>query len=430
MKILIIGKGGREHALAWHAAQFADTKVYVAPGNAGTALEKHVENIKINENQVSDLIYFSIKNDIDIVIPGSETMLAKGIVDDFSNAGISIFGPNKAAAQLESSKTFCKKFMMRHGIPTALYKDFTDANAAIQYINEREMPVVVKADGLAAGKGVSVCFNRNQAKEFIEKILYEKEFGDAGCTIIIEDYLEGEEVSFICMTDGKNIIPLATSQDHKALLDDDHGPNTGGMGAYSPAPIITDELHEEIMSTIIRPAVCGMEDEGTPYVGFLYAGLMISESGRPKVLEFNCRLGDPETQPIMMRLKSNLPLLCIMALEGKLGEINVQWDHRAALGVVMASFGYPDAYDIGHKIYGIYDNNYYDDCKIFHAGTSFYVNRDYIINSGGRVLCITALGDTIDDAQRKAYERVEKVYWKDCSYRKDIGNKSRRHMKI
>ncbi len=418
MKILIIGNGGREHALAWKCAQSPQVeKVFVAPGNAGTSRENNVENIAINVLDNPALIAFAKEKSIDLTIVGPEAPLINKLVDDFQNAGLKCFGPTHNAAQLEGSKAFTKDFLARHKIPTAAYENFTEIDPAIAYIKKCGAPIVVKADGLAAGKGVIVAQTEEEAIEAVKDMLAGNRFGDAGSRVVIEEFLTGEEASFICMIDGKNILPMASSQDHKARDDGDKGPNTGGMGAYSPAPVVTQEVHEKIMQQVMRPTVDGMAAEGNTYLGFLYAGLMVDDLGNIKVLEFNCRFGDPETQPIMMRLQSDLPALCLSALEGKLDQVDISWDSRASIGIVMASGGYPNDYEKGFEITGL--DKAQEDQKIFIAGAE---EKDgHIVNTGGRVLCVCALGNNVSDAQKKAYELVKQVNWKDAFYRSDIG---------
>ena len=418
MKILIIGNGGREHALAWKAAQSPLVKkVYVAPGNAGTALERNVQNVAIGISDSEKLVDFARQEAIDLTIVGPEAPLAAGIVDKFQQLNLRCFGPTQAAAQLESSKAFCKDFLATHQIPTAAYACFTEVAPAQHYLQQQKLPIVIKADGLAAGKGVVIAHTLAEANAAITDMLSGNVFGKAGHRIVIEEFLSGEEASFIVMVDGKNILPLATSQDHKARDNGDRGPNTGGMGAYSPAPVITASLHERIMREVIEPTVQGMTELGHPYQGFLYAGLMITAAG-PKVLEFNCRLGDPETEPMMMRLKSDLVTLCLSALDQKLNQVTAQWDQRSALGVVLATKGYPEKYPTGEVIDGLPTNSHLD-WKIFHAGTA--LQNDKVVTAGGRVLCVTALGDTVTQAQQLAYEVSKKIHWKNIYYRTDIG---------
>jgi len=429
MNVLIIGGGGREHALAWKTAQSTQvTKVYVAPGNAGTALESKIENVPIEVDDVAHLLEFAKDNDIELTIVGPEAPLVIGLVDTFNEAGLPCFGPSKYAAQLEGSKTFSKDFLVKHNIPTARYASFTECDKAIEYIRKVGAPIVVKADGLAAGKGVIVAQNEQQAIDAVTDMLKSNTFGQAGSRVVIEEFLQGEEASFIVMVDGKNSLPLATSQDHKARDNGDLGPNTGGMGAYSPAPVVTDELHDRIMREVIEPTVRGMAEEGHPYVGFLYAGIMLDKHDTPKVLEFNCRFGDPETQPIMMRLKSDLVSLCQSALQGKLDSVEAEWDNRTALGVVMAAGGYPNDYKKGDTITGLPDISKEQNTanslsnKVFHAGTA-NVDGD-IVTAGGRVLCVVALGDSIQQAQDKAYEITHSIHWENAYYRNDIGYKA------
>jgi phosphoribosylamine--glycine ligase len=419
MKVLVVGGGGREHALAWKAAQSPQVElVYVAPGNAGTALEDNMENVAISGEDIPALLDFARSNDIELTIVGPEAPLVEGIVDTFSQAGLKAFGPSKGAAQLEGSKAFTKDFLARHNIPTAAYGNFTDEKEAIAYIREHGAPQVVKADGLAAGKGVILARTEDEAIDAVKDMLSGNRFGDAGARVVIEEFLLGEEASFICMVDGKNILPMATSQDHKARDNGDTGPNTGGMGAYSPAPVVTAEIHDRIMNEVIRPTVDGMAAEGNDYTGFLYAGVMIDENGAPKVLEYNVRFGDPETQPIMMRLKSDLVELCLRALQGKLDTANAEWDERTSLGVVLAAGGYPDSYQKGDVISGL-DSADNQTTKIFHAGTS--VSDGNIVTNGGRVLCACALGNSVTDAQSKAYEVVKAISWNQVYFRTDIG---------
>ena len=419
MKVLIIGNGGREHALAWKAAQSPlVTKVFVAPGNAGTALEPNLENINIKANDISGLLNFAQQQQIDLTIVGPEVPLVLGVVDSFQKAGLKIFGPTKSAAQLEGSKAFTKDFLARHHIPTAEYQNFTEIDPALAYIRDKGAPIVIKADGLAAGKGVIVAMTLEEAEDAVRDMLAGNAFGDAGHRVVIEEFLEGEEASFIVMVDGKHVEPMATSQDHKRVGDGDTGLNTGGMGAYSPAPVVTDEVFTKVMEQIIYPTVNGMAQEGNVYVGFLYAGLMIDKQGNPKVIEFNCRFGDPETQPIMMRMQSDLIELCLAAINGKLNTVKSNWDRRPALGVVMAAGGYPGEYNTQDTIIGL-PNESTPYCKVFHAGTSF--EKGHVLTNGGRVLCVTALGNTVLEAQQRAYQQVDKIHWHGCFYRRDIG---------
>ncbi|CAI2011409.1 phosphoribosylamine--glycine ligase [Serratia proteamaculans] len=419
MNILIIGNGGREHALAWKAAQspLAD-KVYVAPGNAGTALESNLENVAISATDIPALLAFAQSHDIDLTIVGPEAPLVIGVVDAFQAAGLKIFGPSQAAAQLEGSKAFTKDFLARHNIPSAEYQNFTEVEPALAYLRSKGAPIVIKADGLAAGKGVIVAMTLQEAEDAVQDMLAGNAFGDAGHRIVVEEFLEGEEASFIVMVDGENVVPMATSQDHKRVGDGDTGPNTGGMGAYSPAPVVTDEIHQRAMDQVIWPTVRGMAAEGNTYVGFLYAGLMISADGQPKVIEFNCRFGDPETQPIMLRLRSDLIELCLAGAEGKLGEKTSEWDERPALGVVLAAGGYPGDYNNGEVIQGLPQQESADG-KVFHAGTR--MQGDDVVTSGGRVLCVTALGETVAQAQQRAYQLAEGIQWPGSFCRKDIG---------
>ncbi len=422
MKILIIGSGGREHALAWKVRQSTKvSSVYVAPGNAGTALEEGIENVSIDVKDISTLLKFAQQENIALTIIGPEVPLVAGIVDVFTNAGLKCFGPTAKAAQLEGSKTYCKDFMARHNIPTAEYKTFTENQPAIEYIKSKGAPIVVKADGLAAGKGVIVAETEQQAIAAVEDMLSGNGFGDAGHRVVIEEFLVGEEASFIVITDGDFALPMASSQDHKARDNGDKGPNTGGMGAYSPAPIVTPEIHQKVMDDIINPTLQGMQADGIPYTGFLYAGLMIGKDGSMKVLEYNCRFGDPETQPIMMRLKSDLVELCLAALDKNLSNLSTEWDERPALGVVLASGGYPDSYNKGDVISGLSVNEQVD-AKVFHAGTA--ESNGNVITSGGRVLCACALGSDIADAQQKAYKLTRQIHWDNVFYRTDIGFKA------
>lgn len=419
MKVLVIGNGGREHAIAWKAAQSPlVSKVFIAPGNAGSSLEPNLENINIKATDISGLLNFAEQQQIDLTIVGPETPLVLGIVDSFQKAGLKIFGPTKAAAQLEGSKAFTKDFLARHNIPTAEYQNFTDVKLALTYLRQKGAPIVIKADGLAAGKGVIVAMTLKEAENAVRDMLAGNAFGDAGHRVVIEEFLEGEEASFIVMVDGKHIEPMATSQDHKRVGDGDTGLNTGGMGAYSPAPVVTDAVFAKVIDEIIYPTVNGMAQEGNTYVGFLYAGLMIDKNGNPKVIEFNCRLGDPEAQPIMMRMQSDLIELCLAAVDGKLNTINSKWDPRPSLGIVMAAEGYPGHYDTQDIITGL-PTKPTQDCKVFHAGTRF--EKGHIFTNGGRVLCVTALGNTVQDAQQRAYQQVKKIHWHGCFYRHDIG---------
>ena len=419
MNVLIIGSGGREHALAWKVAQ-ADsiTNVFVAPGNAGTQGEAKVSNVNIGVEDIDALVEFAQKENIGLTIVGPEAPLVIGVVDAFTKAGLKCFGPTEGAAQLEGSKAFTKDFLAKHKIPTAAYGVFTDADLACDYIAEQGAPIVVKADGLAAGKGVIVAETVEQAQEAARDMLIDNKFGDAGARVVVEEFLAGEEASFICMVDGDNILPLATSQDHKARDNGDLGPNTGGMGAYSPAPVVTQEMHDRIMQEVIVPTVEGMKSDGYPYTGFLYAGIMIDANGVPKVLEYNCRFGDPETQPIMMRLQSDLAELCLAAIDKKLDQVTAKWDPRAALGVVLAAGGYPESYAKGLVISGLDDCDT-DSCKTFQAGTAMADGN--VVTSGGRVLCVTALGDTVTQAQELAYQSVKKRSWDGMFCRTDIG---------
>ncbi len=420
MKVLIIGGGGREHALAWKAAQSSgvDT-VFVAPGNAGTALEPGIKNVPIAADDIRALLNFARTEKIDLTIVGPEIPLVAGIVDAFSEADLPCFGPSKGAAQLEGSKAFTKDFLARHHIPTAAYANFTEIEPAIAYIREQGTPIVIKADGLAAGKGVILAQTEEQAIAAVNDMLAGNAFGDAGHRVVIEEFLNGEEASFIVMVDGQHILPMATSQDHKARDEGDKGPNTGGMGAYSPAPVVTKEIHDRIMDEVIKPTVKGMADEGNPFTGFLYAGVMIDAGGTPKVLEYNVRFGDPETQPIMMRLKSDLVALCNAALAGRLHEMQVEWDDRTALGVVLAAGGYPDTYHKGDVISGLPAVQSETNSKVFHAGTT---EKDgQIVTNGGRVLCTVGLGETVSEAQKQAYELADKIHWDKVFFRRDIG---------
>jgi phosphoribosylamine--glycine ligase len=416
MKILVVGSGGREHALAWKLAQSKRIQiVMVAPGNGGTASDQRLKNVPITDpKQLAD---FAEQEHIALTIVGPEAPLAAGIVDLFRERGLKIFGPTQRAAQLEASKDFAKSFMLRHGIPTANSQTFADVAAAHQYVDQQGAPIVIKADGLAAGKGVVVAMTLDEAHQAIDMMLADNRLGDAGARVVIEEFLEGEEASFIVMVDGSNVLPLATSQDHKRLLDNDQGPNTGGMGAYSPAPIVTPQLHARVMREIILPTVQGMAKEGEPYTGFLYAGLMIDAQGNPKTLEFNCRMGDPETQPIMARLKTDLVTVIEHAVNGTLKDIELDWDRRTALGVVLAAAGYPDAPRKGDVISGIPEES--EDSVTFHAGT--IIDNGTLKTAGGRVLCVVGLGDSVRVAQKHAYEAVEKVRFDGMQFRHDIG---------
>lgn len=420
MNILIIGGGGREHALAWKAAQspLAD-KVYVAPGNAGTALEPALENVDISATDIDGLLQFAKDKQVGLTIVGPEAPLVIGVVDAFKQAGLTIFGPTQGAAQLEGSKAFTKDFLARHNIPTAAYENFTEIEPALAYLDKVGAPIVIKADGLAAGKGVIVAMTLQEAKDAVHDMLAGNAFGDAGHRIVIEEFLDGEEASFIVMVDGENVIPMATSQDHKRVGDGDTGLNTGGMGAYSPAPVVTDEVHQRVMGQVIYPTVKGMDQEGNRYQGFLYAGLMIDKAGNPKVIEFNCRFGDPETQPIMMRLQSDLVALCLAGAKGELAGKDSLWDERPALGVVIAAGGYPGDYRNGDVISGL-PTSEAADSKVFHAGTKLNQAGE-VVTAGGRVLCVTALGNDIAKAQAKAYEVAKTINWSGSFYRNDIG---------
>lgn len=417
MKVLVIGGGGREHALAFKAAQSAKVeKVFVAPGNAGTALEDKLENVAIGGEDIPALLAFAEENTIELTIVGPEAPLVEGIVNTFEKEGLAIFGPSQGAAQLEGSKAFTKDFLARHNIPTAAYQNFTEIAPAKAYVQANSLPIVIKADGLAAGKGVIIAQTEQQAFDAIEDMLAGNKFGDAGSRVVVEEFLVGEEASFIVMVDGDNILPFASSQDHKARDDGDKGPNTGGMGAYSPAPVVTQAVNDWAMEYVIRPTVDGMKAEGNTYVGFLYAGLMIAPDGTAKVLEYNCRFGDPETQPIMMRLKSDIVELCQQALAGKLDQTNIEFDPRAAVGVVLAAGGYPASYNKGDEIHGLSPAK--EDSKIFHAGTK--TDGDRVVTNGGRVLCAVGLGDTVTQAQAKAYDLTRSINWDKVYYRNDI----------
>ncbi|GDX08163.1 phosphoribosylamine--glycine ligase [Buttiauxella sp. A111] len=420
MKVLVIGNGGREHALAWKASQSPLVRtVFVAPGNAGTALEPALQNVAISPTDIPALLSFAQNEKIDLTIVGPEAPLVIGVVDAFRAAGLKIFGPTQGAAQLEGSKAFTKDFLARHKIPTAEYQNFTEVEPALAYVREKGAPIVIKADGLAAGKGVIVAMTLEEAEAAVNDMLAGNAFGDAGHRIVVEEFLDGEEASFIVMVDGENVLPMATSQDHKRVGDGDSGPNTGGMGAYSPAPVVTDEVHQRAMDLVIWPTVRGMAAEGNTYTGFLYAGLMIDKLGNPKVIEFNCRFGDPETQPIMLRLQSDLVELCLAACDGKLNETTSKWDERPSLGVVMAAGGYPADYRNGDVIHGLPLEEVADG-KVFHAGTRLRED-DMVVTNGGRVLCVTALGDTVALAQQRAYELMKDIRWDGSFSRSDIG---------
>ena len=419
MRVLVVGGGGREHALAWKLIQSPICEqVYVAPGNPGTAAEPNVDNVDIAVEDIPGLVIFAKNNDIGLTIIGPEVPLVMGIVDAFAKEGLRCFGPSKEAAQLEASKSFTKNFLARHSIPTADYQVFSNVAPAIAYIKDQGTPIVVKADGLAAGKGVIVAMTEQEAIVAVEDMLSGNAFGEAGHSVVIEEFMTGEEASFIVMVDGENILTLATSQDHKARDNGDKGPNTGGMGAYSPAPVVTAEVHARIMAEVIEPTVKGMAADGRPYTGFLYAGLMIDSDGSPRVVEYNCRFGDPETQPILMRLQSDLIPLCEAALDGRLNTVDAQWDNRTAVGVVLAAGGYPEAYRKGDVITG-FDGIDSNDCKIFHAGTALQDNQ--VVTAGGRVLCATSLGSTVYEAQNRAYKMIASVNWENMYYRTDIG---------
>lgn len=420
MNVLVIGGGGREHALAWKAGRSDSVeKVFVAPGNAGTAGEPGCENVDISAGDFSALANFAAEHGVELTIVGPELPLVDGICDFFSDRGLACFGPSKRAARLEGSKAFTKDFLGRHDIPTARYETFTDVDAAKDYIHHHGAPIVIKADGLAAGKGVIVALTENQALSAVEGMLTGGTFGEAGVKVVVEEFLAGEEASFICLCDGVNAVPFATSQDHKARDDGDKGPNTGGMGAYSPAPVVTPQIHERVMAEIICPTMRGMADDHAPYVGFLYAGLMIMPDGSPKVIEFNCRFGDPEAQPIMMRLQSDLVRLCQLALQGNLAGVELEWDPSVALGVVMAAGGYPEGYDKGDVISGLQADAAQANVKTFHAGTRL---RDGdVVTNGGRVLCVVGLGEDVAVARDNAYARVHRIDWRNRYYRRDIG---------
>ncbi|MGX9518795.1 phosphoribosylamine--glycine ligase [Vibrio mediterranei] len=419
MNVLIIGAGGREHALGWKVAQNPNVEtVFVAPGNAGSALEPKLENVAIDVEDIQGLVAFAKDKNIELTIVGPEAPLVIGVVDAFQEAGLAIFGPTQAAAQLEGSKAFTKDFLARHAIPTGAYANFTEIEPALAYVREQGAPIVVKADGLAAGKGVIVAMTLEEAEDAIKDMLAGNAFGDAGSRVVIEEFLDGEEASFIVMVDGENVLPMATSQDHKRVGDKDTGPNTGGMGAYSPAPVVTQEIHNRIMEEVIYPTVRGMASEGNPYTGFLYAGLMIDKDGTPKVIEYNCRFGDPETQPIMMRMQSDMVELCQAAIDKKLDQVESKWDPRASIGIVLAAGGYPASYNKGDVISGLPTTEVEGE-KVFHAGTT---DKDgNVVTNGGRVLCATALGNTVSEAQARAYELTKKISWDGMFHRNDIG---------
>jgi len=419
MNILVVGSGGREHALAWKLAQAAHVnQVFVAPGNAGTAREPGLENVAIDVMDFEALAHFAKERDIDLTVIGPEAPLVAGIVDYFATRQLPCFGPSQAAAQLEGSKAFTKDFLARHGIPTGAYANFTEVEPALAYIREQGAPIVVKADGLAAGKGVIVAETTADAEAAVIDMLSGNAFGDAGCRVVVEEFLAGEEASFIVIADGTTALPMASSQDHKRIGEGDTGPNTGGMGAYSPAPVVTPEIHDRIMAEVINPTLAGMAADGMPYTGFLYAGLMIDDAGNPKVIEFNCRFGDPETQPVMMRLQSDLDALCLSAIAQDLHNTDARWDPRPALGVVLASEGYPGSYRKGDVISGL-GPSADADTKVFHAGTALV--DDQVVTSGGRVLCVTALGDDIKSAQANAYLATDGIDWPGKTLRRDIG---------
>ncbi len=419
MKVLIVGGGGREHALAWKAAQSPRVReVLVAPGNAGTLREPNVRNVAVAADDIDGLVRLAEQQNVDLTIVGPEQPLVEGISDRFATEGLKCFGPGTAGARLEGSKAFTKDFLARHGIPTGAYAAFDALEPALEYVRAQRAPIVIKADGLAAGKGVIIARTVDEAEAAVTSMLEQRAFGEAGARVVVEEFLQGEEASFIAMVDGADIVPLASSQDHKARDDGDRGPNTGGMGAYSPAPVVTDTTHERIMREVMRPTVEGLAADGVTYRGFLYAGIMIDADGVPNVLEFNCRFGDPETQPILMRLRSDLVELCLRSFDGTLAAASVEWDSRAALGVVMASGGYPGSYTKGAPISGL-DQDLGDAVKVFHAGT-----RDDdggVVTDGGRVLCVVGLGDTVTEAQRRAYEAAKTIRWDGAFYRTDIG---------
>ena len=419
MNVLMIGGGGREHALAWKLAQSSDVEqVFVAPGNAGTATEPKLTNVAIDATDLDALVAFAQREQVALTVVGPEAPLVEGVVDRFQAAGLTIFGPSQRAAQLEGSKSFTKDFLARHQIPSAAYQTFTAVEPALAYLAQMGAPIVIKADGLAAGKGVIVAMSEAEAEAAIRDMLEANAFGDAGARVVIEEFLEGEEASFIVMVDGENVVPMATSQDHKRAYDGDTGPNTGGMGAYSPAPVVTPEIDERIMEQVILPTVRGMAEEGNAYTGFLYAGLMIDAEGNPKVIEYNCRFGDPETQPIMMRLTSDLAALCLAGAKGELADKQCEWDARAAVGVAIAAGGYPGSYRKGDVIHGL-EQAGQAQCKVFHAGTAQAADGS-IVTAGGRVLCVTALGNTVSAAQQQAYQGVKAIHWEGAEFRRDI----------
>ena len=421
MKVLVVGGGGREHALAWKLRQSAGvTEVLVAPGNAGTATEPGLRNVNVAADDCAGLLALAQREAVDFTLVGPELPLVAGLVDDFTAAGMPCFGPSKAAAQLEGSKAFSKDFLQRHRIPTAAHATFTDVYAASDYVRNQGTPIVIKADGLAAGKGVVVATDEAQGLAAVNDMLSGNVFGEAGHKVVIEEFLQGEEASFICLCDGVNAIPFASSQDHKARDDGDKGPNTGGMGAYSPAPVVTSDVHVTVMREVIEPTLAGMAKDGAPYVGFLYAGLMINGEGRPKVIEFNCRFGDPEAQPVMMRLRSDLLHACQAAVAGKLADVQLQFDPRVALGVVMAAGGYPGRYESDDVISGL--DKELADTKVFHAGTR--QQQSEIVTAGGRVLCVVGLGEDVALAQARAYERLDLIGWRNRYFRKDIGHRA------
>ncbi len=420
MKVLVVGGGGREHALVWKIAQSPRvSKIYCAPGNAG--ISEQATLVPIKANDLHSLLEFALREKIDLTVVGPEDPLTRGMVDLFEPRGLSIFGANQKAAELEGSKAFAKEMMRKYRIPTASYEIFTDRNQAVNYVRQQGAPIVVKADGLAAGKGVIVCQTVEEAIRSIDRIMVEKAFGEAGNRVVVEEYLTGEEASYIAFTDGKAILPLASSQDHKAIFDGDEGPNTGGMGAYSPAPVVTEEVNERIVEKILRPLIQGMAEEGRPYRGVLYAGLMI-HNGHPKVLEFNARFGDPETQPVLMRMKGDLIPILEACIHGNLSRCKIEWDHRASVCVVMASKGYPGDYEKGKRIEGLKEVSQMEDAFVFHAGTAWADDR--IVTNGGRVLGVTGLGENIPKAIERTYQAVKKISWEGVHYRTDIGKKA------